>query len=888
MSENLNTDPPLPPAVLETLQRAFGHTAFRGGQESAVRSILAGRSVLAVMPTGSGKSLLYQLPALLSDGLTLVVSPLIALMKDQVDELTRRKIPATFINSSLGLAEQRERIEQCRRGQIRLLYVAPERFRSESFVAMIRQARISRMAVDEAHCISEWGHDFRPDYRRLKDFRQAMGRPPVTALTATATPRVQKDIVESLGLSPAEIDVHVHGFDRPNLALRVVEVGNDKDKNIWVCRYVREHAGCGIIYVGTRQVADDLAEAVRAVEPRTVVYHAGLDPDQRVRAQEEFLGGRARLAVATMAFGMGIDKPDIRFVLHYHYPASVEQYYQEIGRAGRDGQPSECVLLYSSSDRRLREFFIDLSYPSREQVRNVYQTLTQLPANPILLTYREIADQCEGRLKDGQVGASIRLLDAAGVTRVLAEDPPAWITIDRPGAEILPKLRGQNQRPVFEALASAFDLETPGRYSVELWPLGRAAGLSDDQVRRALAALDEAGHLRYEPPPRGRGIEKLVDPAPPFDRVAIDWARHDSRRQIEEEKLDGIENYITSDACRRSTILRYFGEEPRDGCGTCDRCRQPAAASRSGGDILDRRPEIARPVLVCVSHLRFPLGVGRVAQIVTGSRDSDLLSWKLDRNPSYATVSARQDAVKPVIEQLIKSGYLKRDNEDPRRPVVALTKRGQAAVEKIEAAGLMESGRKKKQGVEVQRSRGDKETHTSAPAVPGLHSVAPGKNSESPGTVPAQTSARPGAGPYLEDLLRNLLVAKPDDAKPMIEALRLFNPRHVAACLESPVLIGSPQTRARAFWILGEVCGLHGLNLIVRAAADQEVNVRRLAASALGKAVAEQCAAMLLLRREAAAVRQVLQTLVADTNPQVSQYARKSLSILPDDPGLPE
>jgi ATP-dependent DNA helicase RecQ len=845
---------------------------------------MAGRSVLAVMPTGSGKSLLYQLPALLADGLTLVVSPLIALMKDQVDELTRRKIPATFINSSLGLAEQRERIEQCRRGQIRLLYVAPERFRSESFVAMIRQARISRMAVDEAHCISEWGHDFRPDYRRLKDFRQAMGQPPVTALTATATPRVQQDIVDSLGLAATEVDVHVHGFDRPNLALRVVEVGNDKDKNTWICRYVREHAGCGIIYVGTRQVADDLAEAVRAVEPRTVVYHAGLDPDARVRAQDEFLGGRARLAVATMAFGMGIDKADIRFVLHYHYPASVEQYYQEIGRAGRDGQPSECVLLYSTADRRLREFFIDLSYPSREQVRSVYQTLTQLPANPILLTYREIADQCEGRLKDGQVGASIRLLDAAGVTRALAEDPPAWIIIDRPGTEILPKLRGQNQRPVFEALASAFDLETPGRYSVELWPLGRAAGLSDDQVRRALAALDEAGHLRYEPPPRGRGIEKLVNPAPPFDRVAIDWARHDSRRQIEEEKLDGIEEYITSDSCRRATILRYFGEEPRDTCGSCDRCRQPVAASRAGGDILARRPEIARPVLVCVSHLRFPLGVGRVAQVVTGSRDSDLLSWKLDRNPAYATVSARQDAVKPVIEQLIAAGYLKREGDDPRRPVVALTKRGQAAVEKIDAAALAAPRRKKSQPT------GPAETK-SVSAPPKLAaSPKPSPTSAVPVALaePSPATTHPGAGPYLEDLLRNLLAAKPDEAMPLIEALRLFNPRHVAACLESSALTGSPQTRSRAVWILGEVCGLHGLNLIVRAAADQEVNVRRLAASALGKAVADQSAAMLLWRHEAAAVRQILQTLVADANPQVSQYARKSLSILPDDPGSPE
>ena len=376
------------------LQQRFGHAELRPGQEAALQSILQGHNLLAVMPTGSGKSLLYQLPALLMDGLTLVVSPLIALMKDQVDELRRKGIAATFINSSLSLSDQQQRLAACANGEIKLLYVAPERFGSAAFLQMLPQMRIARMAVDEAHCISQWGHDFRPDYRRLKDFRKLAGEPRVTALTATATPRVQTDIIESLGLKPSEMDVHVHGFDRVNLAPRVVQAGDDRRKGEAVREVLAAERGCGIIYVGTRKRADELAKELRDIEPRTIVYHAGMEADERAAAQEEFLTGKARVAVATVAFGMGIDKRDVRFVIHYHYPGSVEQYYQEIGRAGRDGLPSQCVLLYSPADRNLREFFIDLNYPTREQVESVYDALWSLPGRTITKTYKEIAELC--------------------------------------------------------------------------------------------------------------------------------------------------------------------------------------------------------------------------------------------------------------------------------------------------------------------------------------------------------------------------------------------------------------------------------------------------------------------------------------------------------------
>jgi DNA-binding MarR family transcriptional regulator len=455
-------------------------------------------------------------------------------------------------------------------------------------------------------------------------------------------------------------------------------------------------------------------------------------------------------------------------------------------------------------------------------------------------------------------------------------------------------LRGQTQRKVFEALASVFDLETPGRYQVELWQLGSATGLSDDQVRRALAALGEAGHLQYEPPPRGRGVEKLVAPPPPFAKVPVDWQRHEMRRGIEEEKLSGIERYISGPTCRRKAILQYFGEQNGAACGICDRCRKPPqpSAGRSSGDVLASWPDVAGPVLVCLRHLRFPVGVGRIAQVVTGSRDSELLSWKLDKNPAYGSVRAKQETVKRVIENLRTEGYLKREGEDPRRPVLALTARGKAAAEAVEKGGSATPAPPKspkpasltKATILAKMAKAfESPGSSSAPA----SSAKPERSLELVPERPMATTKKPSptaitdAGRFLDELVRAVLAAKADEAESLVEKLRVFHPREVVPRLEASAVGGDAQVRGRAAWVVGELCEAQGLAFLIRSAIDKEANVRRLAASALGKVASRRRGAEAEEQQHWAMARLALQVLLNDAAPQVRQYAQKSLAAFP-------
>ena len=389
------------------LQRHFGHAEFRRGQEAVVRAALDGRDVLAVMPTGSGKSIGYQLPALLLPGTTLVVSPLIALMKDQVDELNRRGIAAAAIHSLLPPAERQQVIDATRDGRCRLLYVSPERFANERFAAALARVPLSRFAVDEAHCVSEWGHDFRPDYRRLAEAAArcvradgAPGRPPILAFTATATPEVRDDILDLLGLEdPA---VFVAGFDRPNLFLDVRRVSGGLEKQAILADLVGIRRA--LVYAATRKSSERAAHALQSAGVSAEAYHAGLADAERVRVQNAFASGEARVVCATNAFGMGIDRPDVEAVVHYELPGSLEAYYQEIGRGGRDGRPSDAILLWNYVDVRTREFLIEREDEDEDPRR---------PRGPVDPEHRERRRELERR----KLRRMIAYADSAGCHR---------------------------------------------------------------------------------------------------------------------------------------------------------------------------------------------------------------------------------------------------------------------------------------------------------------------------------------------------------------------------------------------------------------------------------------------------------------------------------------
>jgi ATP-dependent DNA helicase RecQ len=348
--------------ALAALRRHFGHGAFRPGQEAIVAAVVGGRDVLAVMPTGSGKSLGYQLPAVMLPGVTLVVSPLISLMKDQVDELNRRGIPSGALHSMLSNDSRSEVLRAVHAGRLRLLYVAPERFASQPFRQLLATLDVARFIVDEAHCVSEWGHDFRPDYRRLREAAAAcrpsegrLGRPPIAAFTATATPEVRDDITALLGLNDPQ--VLVAGFDRPNIVLRIERLDESDDKNDLLPALVRGRRA--LVYAATRKSAEAAAACLASTGVSAAPYHAGLKDQQRTRVQDGFADGSLPVVCATNAFGMGIDRPDVDAIVHYAIPGSIEAYYQEIGRAGRDGRPATATLLWDYADVATRQFLID-------------------------------------------------------------------------------------------------------------------------------------------------------------------------------------------------------------------------------------------------------------------------------------------------------------------------------------------------------------------------------------------------------------------------------------------------------------------------------------------------------------------------------------------------
>jgi ATP-dependent DNA helicase RecQ len=572
---------------LTVLKEIFGFDSFRPGQEEAIRAVLDGRDTLAVMPTGGGKSLCYQVPALMKEGLTVIVSPLISLMKDQVDSLLQSAVEgAATLHSGLSPEERWGVEKKVRTGELRMLYVAPERLRSLEFVLTLRRAGVGLFVVDEAHCISEWGHDFRPDYLFLPRVVRDLGAPPVLALTATATPRVRQDILRSLRMRDPE--VVVTSFNRPNLTYRVLSAKDKKDKLPLILDVIRSSPPPGIVYGTTRKECEKLAASLRRAGVDAAHYHAGMGAAERFSVQERFMTDELDVVVATIAFGMGVDKPNVRFVVHASVPGSLPAYIQESGRAGRDGAKSECVVLYRGADLGRRKRLVTLGAAGAEEAGTFFHALSQVangdrvnvpPASLSSLggVEPDLAGVILGGLEEaGLVSRGYDLWGEVEVRRVHEEPKDLREEVarvhaalpDKGGTVTLPELaRRADVRPVV-AQTALFKLVSDGL--VEVLPRGF---LVDVRLRKE--SLDEGSR---------RSIA----------------ARLRSRTRAAYDQIRNVENYATLKTCRREYLLRHFGDTQEVvPCGGCDVCLGEADKAAT---LLERFPAMAQMSIPTANH----------------------------------------------------------------------------------------------------------------------------------------------------------------------------------------------------------------------------------------------------------------------------------------------
>ena len=577
----------------ETLHASFGYADFRPGQAQAVGAILSGRDSVVILPTGGGKSVCFQVPALMLPGITVVVSPLISLMKDQVDALAARGLPADFVNSTLSARESAERFRRAERGELKLLYVAPERFDFGNTAERLRDIGVSLLAVDEAHCVSEWGHDFRPSYLRMAAVRERLGDPPTVALTATATPEVRRDIATQLHLrDPLTV---ITGFDRRNLHYHVVSTKNDAQKDAALVDILREKAGQAIIYASTRKNVERVSDVVERAGIAVACYHAGLDDAHRHEVQDSFMNEKVRVIVATNAFGMGIDKRNVRLVIHHAMPGTIEAYYQEAGRAGRDGDHSDCYLLHAFQDRFTHEFFIKGAYPDRKLVEQVYEALRRRADDTGLVRVapEDLVPAMREKTSPREIEAAMRILQRGEALRVESDAASRVFVRLLATPDRIKRELDESESMERELLRALWRLAGKRVYdgaAIDLDALPPFFG----GVSGVFALLEELEGRQFLTWERVGGGTRLVAPRDPLGRFRIDFAAIDRRRNAELGKLDAVQRYAYASTCRRAFILKYFGDPAANAaCSGCDNCLGIRHEAREPESTVRRAPKPA-------------------------------------------------------------------------------------------------------------------------------------------------------------------------------------------------------------------------------------------------------------------------------------------------------
>ncbi len=557
------------------LQEQFGFLEFRSGQYPAISGLLSGKDTVAVLPTGGGKSLIYQFVALNVEGVTIVISPLIALMKDQVDSLEKQNIKATYINSSLNVQENNERLQGIMNGEYKLIYIAPERFYNQGFINILNNIKVSLFAIDEAHCISQWGHDFRPSYLRLKEIVKLLGKPLVVALTATATKEVIVDIAKQLNLGN-DYNLIVSGFSRPNLHFAAIQT-SENQKVQMIVESIKGLEGTGIVYTGTRSKSEEIVEMLLSEGLEAATYHAGMDNESRAWVQDGFLTDKIKIVVATNAFGLGINKKNVRYVIHHDIPGTIEAYYQEAGRAGRDGEPSFCLLFHSAKDRFLREFFIKGDNPSPDVIVETYDILLDYLTdqksddNRIMFTYGDLATKLSEPTPDMAIGTSLKILEKEGYIRRSSEkQSQSYVKIINSFSEIANNLspRAKKQKEIIDKLEEKFSKEFLEGWEFNVDEVSRIIDVKKSSLSRFIKNMADKNFIEYKAPFRGTEVE-IIDR---HKNLNIDFSKLREKLDQAYNKLDKMENYVCQTDCRQKYILNYFGEENAENCGKCDNC----------------------------------------------------------------------------------------------------------------------------------------------------------------------------------------------------------------------------------------------------------------------------------------------------------------------------
>jgi len=659
------------------LRDVFGFSTFRPGQRDIVTAILSGRDILGVMPTGGGKSLCYQVPALVFPRLTLVVSPLVALMKDQTERLQALGVQAYALHSGMVQADVHDIMYRASQENVKLLYVAPERLESTTFRRLLQSVPLSLLAVDEAHCVSEWGHDFRPSYRNILSLFESRPRVPVIALTATATPDVRADIIDSLKLQN-HVEI-VRGFDRPNLAFQVEQTAAKVE---FVTTIARQNADSPVIvYCASRRRVDTMSSELSKRGIKAVGYHAGMQGHERSAVQDAFLANNAQVLVATNAFGMGIDKPDVRSVVHTDLTLTLEAYYQEAGRAGRDGSAATCTLLYQQEDRRLMDFYIETTYPNHEEIASVYHYLCtragvkpgQFSNTPIMADSASIASALH--TTETSVRGVLSLFERTGVAMSTSPHGGAKVTL-RTSRERLEQFAASaplEYAAAIQQLIRYLFARGPGEsVDLPLLEILRRSDITPNELSRALHALQLGALIRYQPPGTGGGIVLLGERVH-ASRLPIDYDAMASRRDRALQKLDVMISYAESRQCKRNVILSYFGDHSSAGtCGVCSSC---VAKAPSTDSLPERTLENIRAILSVIWQVRGKYGRHVLVDVVRGVQSEKVQEYRLDRCVAFSSLQQRSKAeLLEAIDVALDAGWIVRSAD--LYPTVGLTKTG--------------------------------------------------------------------------------------------------------------------------------------------------------------------------------------------------------------------